>query len=191
MNVMELFAGLGSASADGRRPKYDKEGNYRARVDAIKLVESFETKSMSYVIETTCVQSDCPEIRVGQPRSITINRLDSRKDFEKKSALGNLKGFLTAATRSKFGARAEGALAAMDQDGPQTNPDGSLKTAEQKWKEYGVLSQEQDGAVFVGCEVDFNVTKITTKSSKKPGESGYDPSKLFALITFKSEPVTT
>lgn len=187
MDDFELFAGLGGADAQGRRPKYDQDGNFKARIDAIKLVESFETKSLSYVIETTCTASDNPSIRVGQPRSITINRLDSRKNYEKESALGNLKGFLTAAVRAKYGANAEAALAAMDQHGPRISAKtGEPETPDEKWANLGVLSKANDGEVFKGYEVEFNVTKVTTKNSKKPGEPGYDPTKLFPKVTFVS-----
>lgn len=185
MNIQELFSGLADASVEGRRPKYELNGNYVSEVCALKLVEGFKTKGISYVIETVCLESDNPEIKVGQPRSYTINRLDSRVDYEKASALGNVKGFLIAIVHAKFGDKAEGLIADMNTDGPQKNPDGTVKTSEQKWTELGILSVEDDGSIFVGCKFRANVTRIHTKrSNPKDGGTGREEDK-FALPTFK------
>lgn len=89
---------INGASASDKRPKLNKDGDYACEISAIKWAKSFESGGVSYVIETVVIESDNPEIRVGQDRSITINRLDAPDDkkYLRDKAFGNLKGFVAA-----------------------------------------------------------------------------------------------
>lgn len=92
------WKGLDEATAEGsRNAKLDRNGDYACVVTAVKEVPSEKNDNEpSFVIELTVLESDNPEIRVNEDRTITINRLTSKVEWKKRLAFGNLKGFLAA-----------------------------------------------------------------------------------------------
>jgi hypothetical protein len=155
------YKGLGKATVSGRRSKLDQDGDYAVQLDAIKEAVSIELGGKrSYVIELTVLESNNPKIRVGEERSVTINRLDSDLDYEVQTALGNLKNF----------------LAAMLTDLAQTyvDPDVEVPDGENEnfWEETAEKSMENDGAAFRGARMRVKVQRIDTKKTKAMRKEG-------------------
>jgi len=90
------FTGLSAARASGRNAKLDLNGDYAVVVTKVCESKSDTTGDQTYVIETTVLESTNPRIAVGEDRTITINRLDSKVDWKQRLAFTNLKGFLGA-----------------------------------------------------------------------------------------------
>lgn len=164
---------INSASAEGRRSKIDKDGNYAVRIDAIKSAKSIESGGgESYVIECTVIESDNPQIKVGQERSLTINRLDSTLDYEIKLAYGNLKCFLAAAF--------------ADEEKKYIDPEGELDNDPKGWVKLADMSQVDDGAAMKNLKLRVSIERIHTKKSKKAMDRGDKYENLmFAKPTYK------
>jgi hypothetical protein len=164
---------VNAASAEGRRSKLDKDGSYVVKIDRITTAKSFENAGAeSYVIELEVLESDNPQVKVGQERSITINRLDSKVDYELALALGNLKSFLASAL--------------ADEENRYIDVEGQLDGDPDGWVKMIDMSFQSDGAAFVGLKLRINVERIHTKKSKKAMERGDKHEQLmFAKPTFK------
>lgn len=164
---------VNAASAEGRRSKLDKDGFYAVKIDKITTAKSFENGgAKSYVVEMTVLESDNPLIKVGQERSITINRLWSEVDYEVDLALGNLKAFLAAAL--------------CDEENRYVDPEGVLDGDEDGWVKMIDMSFQGDGAAFVNLKLRVRIERIDTKKSKAAKARGDKHEQLmFAKPTFK------
>lgn len=164
---------VNAATAEGRRSKLDKDGSYAVKIDKITTAKSFENGGAeSYVIELEVLESDNPQVKVGQERSITINRLDSKVDYELALALGNLKSFLAAAL--------------ADEEKRYVDCEGELDGEANGWVDMIEMSFKADGAAFVGLKLRINIERIHTKKSKKAMERGDKfEQMMFAKPTFK------
>ena len=89
------FAGIDKAppSTGGQ---YILQGNHILLVDACKIVNSQQGKARTlYVVETTVVESDNPEMKEGTTRSWVVN-------FDHQPALSNIRSFVAAAMNMPF-----------------------------------------------------------------------------------------
>lgn len=68
-----------------------KKGRYRVKVTAVKSIESQEDSTPFYVIETNVLESNNPDIHVGDERSQVI-------DMTTANGPGNVKVFIAAAS---------------------------------------------------------------------------------------------
>jgi hypothetical protein len=172
------YKGIGQASVSGRRNKLDQDGDYAVQLDAIKEAVSIELGGKrSYVIELTVLESNNPRIRVGEERSVTINRLDSDLDYEVMTALGNLKNFLAAALTD---------LAQTYVDPEVEVPPGE---AEDFWEKTAEKSMLDDGAFFRGAKMRVKVQRIDTKKTKALRKEGASEEqiaqRMFPRTTFR------
>lgn len=72
--------------------QYYLQGSYRVRVDTVKTIVSAEkTGKPFFIVETTCLESDNPDIEVGKEYSQVV-------DMQNIMAGANIKVFLAAAT---------------------------------------------------------------------------------------------
>lgn len=164
---------INNATAAGRRSKLDQNGVYACQVDRITTALSFKAGGgESYVIEMTVLESDNPNVKVGQERSITINRLDSKVPHEVESAYSNLKAFLAAA--------------GCDLENEYISDQGELEGDPDGWSKLAQRSLDQEEQMFRGAKLRISIERVSTEKSKKAAERGdkYDHL-LFARATFK------
>jgi hypothetical protein len=131
------------------------EGDFACEVAALKVVDSHETNEPSYVIELVVLESDTPLIRPGQDRSITINRLFSKKEYNRKKALGNLKGFLAAVFAEALG---------MEIDPELPHPGDNDMNG---WEKLADQSLLDDGAALRGTKFRVKIAKLLTGEQKQ------------------------
>ncbi len=81
---MGLFSDINNHSQSGGGAWW-KKGNYKIRIERVVFKHGF--KGMSYIIESEVLESDNPEIEVGDKRSQVIK-------LEKTPAKGNIASFL-------------------------------------------------------------------------------------------------
>ena len=164
INARELFAGLNEASAEGRNPKLDKNGQYAFEILATKLTKGYNS-GITFVIEFKLIESSDPQnFPVGRECSITINRLQDPKKENRDLALGNMKQFLAAAISDvDFG------------DGQKTYYDPN---SAQDWVGFGVLCAEES-TYLAGARVRVQIDVGPTKGGNtfaKPTFRVYDQS---------------
>ncbi len=163
--LLQLFAGLDTASVDGKLPKLD-EGVYRLVVVENDAIDSHETQGKTYLISCEVVECYTPGIAAKYPKgkaiSITVNRLQSGKEYERKMALGNVKGYLAAVCSHKMGRYIS----------PESNED---------WIQMAALSCVKKD-LFKGCEFLVQIDRIDTERSKKSG----NPNDMFSKPTYRA-----
>jgi hypothetical protein len=88
---MGIYANIGAARVS-RSSSFYEPGEYRVKIKSVKDVDSTQRPGkMYFVIETICLESDNPKIRVGGEYSQVI-------DLQNIMAAGNIKQFLAAAS---------------------------------------------------------------------------------------------
>ena len=86
---MSVFSKIKEAQVS-KSGQYFKEGNYKVRIKAVKLINSQAGPAKQFfVIECEVMQSDNSDIQVGSEKSHVI-------DMSKVMALPNIKGFMAA-----------------------------------------------------------------------------------------------
>lgn len=144
---------INGATASGKRPKLDEDGDYACEVTAIKWAKSFETGGISYVIEHVVLESDNPSVRINQDRSITINRLDSEVEFKRESAFGNLKGFVAAVMADALGVQ-------IDENAERPSPNDT-------WESLAEQTHLDEGSGLKGAKFRVKVQNIKTGKQKQ------------------------
>lgn len=152
INAAELLQGLNEASAEGRNPKLNKNGQYAFEVMQTKLIKGYNS-GITFVIEFRLIESSNREdFPIGRECSITINRLQDPKAENRALALGNLKQFLAAAYSDKDWGPEYGGRTFYSPD------------SQQDWVQLGVLCCDNPEQVQ-GCRVRVQIDETMTKGN--------------------------
>lgn len=89
---MSKFAGIKNAMSN-QGGNWFKEGEYVVKVLTVKMIRSQQDSIDRFIVECEVLESSVPEIKAGSARDWVVN-------MRHKSSLGNIKGFMAAATDS-------------------------------------------------------------------------------------------
>jgi hypothetical protein len=151
------FGGLSKAKAEGRNARLDQNGDYAFVVTKVCERESTKGNGISYVIETTILESNNPTVGAGEDRTLTINRLDSNVKHLRELAFMNLKGFLAACLSDINGEPVSADVEALDGD-------------EQGWEKAAKASLDE--GLCNGCKVRVKIQRTDTEKSKDLRKAG-------------------